>query len=289
MILVTGATGHLGKETLDFLLAKTNASQIAAFVRSSEKAQLLKEKGIEIRIGDYDNYPSLVQAFAGIEKLFFVSGNDIPKRDQQHVNVINAAKEAGVKHIVYTSFQRQSEKDSSPIAIVAKTHLLTEKLLKESGLKYTILKNNMYMEGISMFIGNKVLETGTIFLPAGNGKASYALRTDMAEASTNILLSGGHENKAYEFSGTQSYSFTDVADILTELSGKKISYIDPAPENFTSELAKGGVPASVIGVIAAFCEGIKQGEFDLPDTAMEKILGRKPVALKDYLKKTYSL
>jgi NAD(P)H dehydrogenase (quinone) len=113
MILVTGATGHFGKSTIDFLLKKgISSTNIVALVRDEEKAADLKNKGVVLRIGDYDNYTSLVNAFKGVEKLLFVSGSDIFKRGAQHQNVVTAAKEAGVQHIVYTSFQGKNETES---------------------------------------------------------------------------------------------------------------------------------------------------------------------------------
>ena len=137
-ILITGATGHLGKEVANALLKKVNASSVAVMVRDTTKAKDLEAKGVEIRTGDYGNDESLVKAFAGIDKLYFVSGSDMQNRVQHHKNVVKAAKEAGVKHIVYTSYQRKNETSTSPIAMVGEGHLAAEKALKESGITYTI-------------------------------------------------------------------------------------------------------------------------------------------------------
>ena len=137
MILITGATGHFGSATIDFLLQKgVPAKDIAALVRDEAKADDLKAKGITILTADYDNYDSLVKAFHGIDKLLFVSGNDVVNRGQQQDNVVKAAKEAGVGHVIYTSFVRKNESETSPIYFIAKSHLSTEKALKESGLTY---------------------------------------------------------------------------------------------------------------------------------------------------------
>ena len=195
MLLITGATGNFGKAVIDFLLKKNiPVSGIAALARDKEKAKDLKEKRIDVRLGDYDNYESLVNAFNGVDKLLFVSGSDIVNRGKQHLNVINAAKESGVKHIIYTSFERNNESESSPIAVVAKSHIDTDKNIKASGIPYTILRNGLYVDMLPMFMGDKVLETG-IFLPAGDGKASLTSRIDLAEATANILTGSGHETK----------------------------------------------------------------------------------------------
>lgn len=288
MILISGATGHLGKATIDFLLQKGLASKLAVLVRDAAKATEFKSNGIDIRVGDYNDYASLVNAFKGVDKLYFISGSDIANRLQQHSNVVRAAKESGVKHVVYTSFQRKNETETSPIALVANAHLQTEKLLKESGLTYTILKHSLYTDMLPVFIGDKVLETGTIFQPAGNGKVSFATRADMAEAGAIILTTTGHENKVYEIAGAASYSYEDIAAIISDLTGKKIAYISPTSEEFQQTLTKAGVPADYIGLFASFSEAIRQGEFDFPDSTLEKFLGRKPVSPKEFLKEVYA-
>jgi NAD(P)H dehydrogenase (quinone) len=288
MILITGATGQLGKAAIDFLLTKVPASSLAVLVRDASKATEFKTKGINIRVGDYNDYASLVSALKGVDKMYFISSSDIANRLQQQANVVKAAKVSGVKHVVYTSFQRKNETDTSPIALVAQAHIQTEKLLKESGLTYTILKHSLYTDMLPMFIGDKVLETGIIFQPAGSGKVSFATRADMAEAGAVILTTTGHENKVYEISGTASYSYHQIAEIISGLSGKNITYVSPTSEEFRQELTKAGVPADYVGVFTSFSEAIKQGEFDFPDATLEKLLGRKPVSPKDFLKGVYT-
>ncbi len=287
MILITGATGHFGAATIDSLLKKgISANNIAALVRDEAKAGDLKAKGISILTGDYDNYDSLVNAFKGIDKLLFVSGSDVVNRGQQHDNVVNAAKEAGVGHIIYTSFVRKNETETSPVYIVAKSHLSTEKALKESGLTYTILRNNIYADYIPMFIGQNVTETG-IFFPAGDTPVAFTLRNDMAEAAANILTSEGHANKDYLISNTEAVTFHDIAGIISEASGKEVGYISPDSETFVEVLTKAGLPAEMIGVTAGFAEAFKQGEFSSTETDLETLLGRKPGSVKNFLVGVY--
>jgi NAD(P)H dehydrogenase (quinone) len=288
MIVVTGATGHFGKATIDFLLKKgVLASNISALVRDISKADDLKAKGINIKIGNYDDYASILAAFKNAEKVLLVSGTDITNRQQQQENAVKAAKEAGVKHIVYTSFVRRNETETSPIAAVAKSHIETEKYIKASGIPYTIMLNSLYADVLPMFVGEKVLETG-IFFPAGDGKTSFATRLDMAEAAASILAGEGHENKEYVVASSSKYSLNDVAAILSELSGKKITYTSPATEVYIETLSKAGVPIEYAGVFAGFGGAIKQGEFDTATSDLEKLIGRKPTALSDYLKSVYS-
>ncbi len=288
MILVTGATGHLGSQTIDFLLKKTAPANLAALVRNPEKAAALREKGVEIRIGNYDDYASLVKAFQGIDKLYFVSGSDIAARSAQQQNVVNAAKEAGVKHVVYTSFQRKTEDGTSPIAFVADVHLKTEQWLKASGIPYTIMKHGLYADMLPMFMGEKVIEQGLIYQPAGDGKAAFTLRKDMAEVGAVVLTSNGHENKEYNIVGNKAWSYTEIAELLTEITGKTIRYVSPSIEEFINTLTAVGVPEEYAGFFAAFAKSIEAGEFEDTSSDFERLVGRKPAQLPDFLRTVYA-
>lgn len=290
MILVTGASGHFGNASIQYLLKKgVKANEIKALVRDVNSAEKLTELGVNITKGDYDDYPSLLKAFEGIDKLLFVSGSDVMKRLSQHQNVIKAAKEAGVKHIIYTSFQRKNEAESSPLWIVAQSHLQTEKWIKESGIDFSILKNNLYMDFLPGFIGEKVLETGVIYVPAGNGRISSVLREEMAEAAANIINSSNHQNKEYDFTNSESVSYQDIAQIISEVSGKSISYISPSVEEYTQTLLNYGLPAEAIGIFSSFAVGQASGELDNVSKDLENILGRKPESVRNYLSKLYML
>lgn len=287
-ILVTGATGQLGKVVTEELLKRTAAADIAVLVRDPEKAAALQAKGVKVLKGDYNDYNSLVAAFQGIDKLYFISGTDVTGRIHQHENVVNAAVAAKVKHVFYTSYQHQEEVGASAVGIIAEAHLATEKYLKASGLAYTILAHALYADVLPMFLGEKVLESGTIFLPAGDGKAPYATRYDMGVAGAILLLGAGHENKTYHLAADTSYTFGDIAQQLSELSGKPVQYIPASTADFTAQLTQAGVPVEGIHTLAGFSEAIAQGEFDFPDTTLEQLLGRKPETLKDFLKTVYA-
>ena len=287
-ILITGATGFLGKATIDFLLQKGfAANQILALARSGEKAADLSAKGIRIKIGDYLDYSSLVTAFDGVEELFFISGNELSARVEQHRNVINAAKKTGVKHIVYTSGFRKNETDTSPVAFLVQQHIETEKLIKASGIPYTLLLNGLYADVLPGFLGENVLETG-VFLPAGNGKAAFTVRLDIAEAAANILLTTGHENKEYVFTNTENTGLNEVAGFLGELSGKQVKYMDPSKAEYLETVTKAGLPPEYAEMLVSFSEAIEQGEFEAVNTDLERLLGRKPTSLFNYLKQVYS-
>lgn len=289
-ILVTGATGQLGYEVVKSLLSRTDASHIAALVRNpeNEKAVDIAAQGVELRQADYDDYHSLVKAFQGIDKLYFVSGNDISRRIPQHENVVKAAKEAGIKHIIYTSFERKNETDTSPIAAVAKGHLKTEELLKSSGLAYTILKHNLYLDILPMYIGEQVIERGMIYLPAGNGKTGFVTRKDMAEMAAAILTTEGHENQSYDVTAEKTYSFGEIAGLLSRFTGKNVQYVSPSPEEHQKTLTEADVPIEVITLFSGFAQSIAQGDFDQTSDLIFRVTGKHPVSIPDFLQQVYA-
>jgi NAD(P)H dehydrogenase (quinone) len=288
MILITGATGHFGRATIDFLLKQNfPAKEIAALVRDETKAADLKAKGIELRKGDYHDYASLVKAFRGIEKLLLISSNDLNDRTGQQINAINAAKEAGVKHVSYTSIQRW-EKEESFISIITQSHWDTDKYLKESGLTYTILKNTLYADILPGFLGGNVVENG-VNVPAGNGSVPFVTRLDMAEAAANILAGGKHDNKEYAIASEVLYSFADIAKILSDITGKDIKYNDITPALFIEQRVKEGIPQEYAGFNAMFAEAVKQGELAYASSDLTSLLGRKPTSLKEVLQTIYAI
>jgi len=274
-ILVTGATGHLGSRAMDLLLKRVDPRSLSVLVRDPARAQYLETRGVKVFKGDYSDYGSLVHAFRGIEMLYFISSNTLTERRLHHENVVGAAREAGVNHIVYTSFQRKSEDGSSPVQFLLDAHLHTEQLIRDSGIAYTILKHGLYAEFIPVYTGDNVLETGTIYLPAGNGRAAFTFRDDLAEGGVAVLTGEGHENKSYEFYAGKTYSFGDIADMLSDNKGKKITYVSPSPEEFRKTMTKAGVPDMVTEMNIGTAEAIRMGEFDRHDDTLRNIIGRE--------------
>ena len=288
MILVTGATGHLGTATIKSLLEKgIAANDIAALVRDENKGTGLKEKGVQIKLGDYTNYESLKNALQGVDKLLLVSSSDMSDRLIQHKNVINAAKENGVKHIVYTGIDIKSF-EATAIPYVSQIHIDTANYLKETGIPYTLLNDTLYADLIPLFSGEKVLQTG-IFFPAGEGRTPFVARTEMAEAAAVVLSTPGHENQEYAITGETAYSFGEIAGMLSEITGKDVKYHKPDKSIYIEQLVKAGVPKDNAAFFAGFGEAIKNGEFDTHRSDLEKLLGRKPAELKEFLKTIYGI
>lgn len=287
-LLITGATGQLGLKTIEFLLEQgIEPGKISALVRDPEKAQKLTDMGVNLVVGDYGNYESLVKAFQEVEKLLFVSGSDVVNRVAQHENVIKAAVEAKVNHVFYTSALTNTSIENSAIAFVSEAHVKTEEWLAASGLTYTLLKNNLYMDLVPQFIGGQVLETGTIYFPAGSGKTGFALRSEMAEAAAIVLTSEGHEGKSYGITNVEAYSYQDVAKCLTEISGKEITYVSPSVEEFTGVMKNAGLSDDMIGGVVSFALAQANDEFNVTGADLEQLLGRKPTSLKEYLTSIY--
>lgn len=286
MILITGATGHLGSLVVENLLSKVPASQIAVLVREAQKATDLAAKGVNVRVGSYQNKASLETAFEGIEKVLLISSNDFNDRIGQHKNVVDAAKNAGVKHILYTGVTMK-DIEQSPLKPLLADHYETEDYIKSSGLTYTFLQNGLYQEVIPMFVGPNVLETG-IFFASGEGKVAFASRADLAEATANILTTEGHENKTYNLTGSIANSFAEIANELSEISGKKVGFVSPESQDFEATLKQFGLPDGIVLMSVLFAAAIKNNDFESPYSDLENLLGRKPTDLKTFLNTTFS-
>ncbi len=287
MILVTGANGHLGRAIINSLLNKgVHANQLIGLVREEETAQDLKAKGIQLRVGDYEWYPTLVNAFKGVEKLILVSGRDLVTRAEQHENVITAAKEVGVKQLLYTSFFDKHTMENSPFDFVSSSVKATDATIKESGIPYTIFKDNLYMELLPLLFGESVLETG-IYLPAGEGKVAYVTRADIAEAIATAVTQVGHLNKEYNISNTENRSLAEIASLLSAQTGLAINYISPSRADYVATMEKNGLPARLINIFSGLSEAIQSGEFYSSSTDLETLLGRKPISASEFLQQTY--
>lgn len=286
MIVVTGASGFIGKGAIEFLLKQMPADQIVGMVRDVNKDKSLNDLGIEIREGNYQDYDSLLKAFKGAEKVLLVSAHAFTDLTAQHINVIDAAKEAGVKHIVFTSIYR-TETAKHNIPWVTLSMKVTEDYLKNSGLTYTILRNTFYFDYLPYYFRD-VLSEEMLVIPGGDGEVAFALRSDLAEATANVLARSGHENKTYALIGNKSYSFCDIAKILSKGSGKEITYVDTTPADFIDKMIQAGSPAPQADFCAEWLQAMKMDDMRGDGSNdLTVLLGRAPVTLESFLKGVY--
>ena len=277
-IVVTGATGHLGRLTVEALLARgVPADRIVATGRRVEALDDLAARGVAVRHADYTELASLRAAFAGAEKLLLVSSSEVGQRLSQHSNVIQAAKDAGVSLIAYTSIPKA---DSSSL-LLAQEHKATEELLADSGVPHVLLRNSWYIEN---YLGQLpiYLQHG-IAGAAGDGRVSAATRADFAGAAASVLVEDGHAARVYELGG-QPFTMTELAQVVSEAAGKPVVYTDMPVEQYTQVLVGAGLLEPVAAVFADGDRGIADGQL-LVDTAdLEKLLGRPATPLADAVK-----
>jgi NAD(P)H dehydrogenase (quinone) len=286
-LLVTGATGHLGGAVIETLLKKIPTNQISIITRSDQKRAEMESKGFNACLGSYDNVLALEKAMNGVDTVLLISSGDQGDRMQEHKNVVDTAKKMGVKCIAYTS---RSLRDRASLANkLMVEHFDTEDYIKASGLKYTFFRNILYMDTIPQFIGGKAALEAGIFLPAGDGKVAYALRSEMGEAMANVLLNEECDNRIYNFTGDKLYSFYDIATALTELSGKVVKYNNVEVDVFVGMMKERNLPAPAIKKILDFITDIQNNQETEISSDLELKLGRKPTQLKEGLKELFEL
>lgn len=284
-ILVTGATGHLGFAVIETLLTKFSSDQISIITRNEEKRLDFQSKGFNAFLGSYDNLVALEKAMDGVDTVLLISSGDQGDRMQEHRNVIDTAKKVGVKHIAYTSRCLNNRNTLANKLMVE--HFETEDYILSSGLKHTFFRNILYMDAIPQFIGGNIALEKGIFLPADDGKVSFALRSEMGEAMAKVLLNNESRNKIYNFTGDKTYSFYDIATALTELSGKEVKYTNVETSAFEGMMKQRNLPEPVIQKIVDFITDIKHNQEADIYNDLENHLGRKPTGLKDGLKKLF--
>lgn len=278
-IAITGATGQLGNLIIEQLLQLTAAQNIVALVRNVNKAEHFKAQGIELREFDYDRPETLVPALLGIDKLLLISANEIGRRTPQHQAVIDAAKVAGVPYLAYTSLLRA---DTSPLGL-AQEHRETEKLIQDSGITYTFLRNNWYSENYLAGVAHTI-EIGTLFGAAQDGRISSASRIDYAEAAARVLTSTVHDNQTYELAGSQSFSLSELATLIGQAASKTINYQNLSAEEYTQGLIQASLPAGLVEVIVDADIQTIQGAMYSDSQDLEQLIGRKTTNIQDAIK-----
>lgn len=277
-LLVTGATGKLGSKIVETLLETIPAEQLAVSVRSPEKAQDLKERGVDVRHGDFDQPETLDKAFAGIDRLLIVSTDgDNDARIVQHGNAVAAAQRAGVSFIAYTSVVNAQESTN----LMAPPHKATEQAIQKTGIPYAFLRNNWYLENEASGIQG-VLAGAPWLTSAQNGKVGWAPQQDYAAAAAAVLTQEGHENAVYELSGSL-LTQDEFAAVLGEVLGKTVpvQHVDDAA--YAEAMSGAGLPDFLIPMLVGIQQSIREGTLDVESHGFEKLLGRPVTPIKEGL------
>jgi NAD(P)H dehydrogenase (quinone) len=279
---ITGATGQLGRLVVARLKAQVPAADIVALVRTPGRAADL---GVTARETDYGKPETLDRVFEGVDTLLLISSNEVGQRAAQHHNVIEAAKQAGVKRIVYTSLLHA---DASPLGLAGE-HRATEAELKTSGVPFTILRNGWYTENYTGSIPG-ALAGGAFIGSAGDGRISSATRADFAEAAVAALVGEGHDGKTYELAGDDAWTLGDLAAEISRQTGKTIPYKDLPEVEYAAALTGFGLPEGLAQAIAGWDIGAKQGALFDDGRQLSKLIGRPTtplsVAVADALKQS---
>lgn len=275
MIVVTGASGQLGRLVIDRLLQKVPASEIVAAVRSPEKAADLAAKGVQVRQADYAQPATLEAAFAGAKKILLISSSEVGQRVAQHQAVIDAAQRAGVELLAYTSVLHA---DTSLLGL-AEEHRQTEVALAASGVPGVVLRNGWYHENYTAGIAGD-LTHGAHFGSAGDGRISSAARADYADAAVAVLTSRDDQvGRVYELAGDESYSLAEFAAQVSRQSGKPVVYTDLPEAGYKAALLQAGLPEFVAQLLANSDAAAAKGALFDDGRQLSKLLGRATTPL----------
>ncbi len=286
-ILVTGASGYLGTAVIETMLKTIPPNQISTLSRKKETQKEFEANGFNSFLGSYDDSTSIENALREVDTVLLISSGDQGDRMQEHKNVVDKAKKLGVKGIAYTS--RCLHQRSTLVNKLMLEHFETEDYIKASGMGYTFFRNILYMDLIPLFIGGQVALERGIILPGGEGKVSFALRSEMGEAIANVLMREDCTDKIYNLTGDKAYSFHEIAVILTDLSGREVQYTSVDETVFAEILKQRNIPKPVIQKMINFISDIRQNQEADIYNDLENILGRKPTDLKVGLKQLFEL
>ncbi|HEK0418831.1 TPA: SDR family oxidoreductase [Proteus mirabilis] len=279
MIAITGATGLLGQHVIENLLQTVPANQIVAFARDVKKGSSLSQKGVLVRQADYNDKASLITALQGVDKLLLISSSEVGKRTIQHRNVIEAAKSADVQFIAYTSILHA---DRSPLSLHVE-HVETEKMLADSGISYTLLRNGWYTENYLASVP-AALEHGVFLGAAGDGKIASATRADYALAAARVISEEGHIGKVYELAGDEAWTLEQLAKELTKQSGKQVIYNNLSQTDFVAALKTAGLPDKLSNMLADSDIGASKGGLFDDSHTLSKLIGRRTTTLAESIK-----
>jgi len=276
-IVITGATGQLGRHVVEALLERNVPAQdIVAAGRSVEKIADLAERGVQVRSMDYADAASVAAALKGAAKVLLISGSEVGRRVEQHRTVIEAAKAEGVELVAYTSV---ANADTTGMKLAAE-HQATEVILQESGVPFVLLRNGWYLENYTDQLPG-TLAQGAIAGSAGEGRVSAASRADYAHAAAAVLVADGQAGRIYELGGDEPFTMAELAAEISAAAGKNISYQDLPAQEYAGMLAGFGVPEAFAEILADSDLGIARGDLLVSSGDLRKLIGRPATSLAE--------
>lgn len=285
-VLVTGATGQLGGRTVEQLLDRVPASDVAVLARDPARLDDLAARGVEVRPGDYLDHASLLRAFEGVEKVMLISATAFTDRMTQHYNVIAAARAAGVRHVVYTAIMRKPG-SHHVIGHVTESDLLTERLLAASGVPWTVAVQPVFLDGLLTHMGDPL--AGGLRVPHGRGAPVTAVtRDDIAEAQAVILTTPGHENKRYLLSGEEAVTFADMARMVAQASGREVPLVGINEAEWVGDRMADGLPEVFARFALEWVRALGDGEFAETSGDFRRLVGRGPTSIAEFIARRYS-
>ena len=281
-LLVTGASGQLGRLVLDALLSAGKApASIIATTRETARLADYAARGVTVRAADFDDPASLDAAFAGADTVLIISTDalDTPgKRLAQHKAAVAAARKAGAKHILYTSMPQPDDS----LVTFAPDHLGTEEAIRATGIPYTILRDGWYAENLFMSLPH-ALETGTWYTASGQGKIAHITRSDTAAAIAGAALKAGSESRVYTLTGTRSRTAEEIAALVSAATGKPLMVVHVTDAQLSEGLKAAGLPEGFIPTIVSFDANTREGKIAMATGDAEALSGRAPTSLEDFV------
>lgn len=279
-LLVTGASGHLGRRVIELLLeAGIQPSAIIATTRTPEKLADFEAQDVHVRHANYDQAETLVEAFKGAERLLLISLDVLDGRLPRQLNAVKAAEAAGVKHVLYTSLTNPDP--STPITL-APDHWGTENALRASGMGWTFLRNNVYADGLVQTLA-QAAQLGGLYNAVGDGKIGYVTREDCARAAAAALAADFNGQRVLDITGPAAVTQAELAQIASEISGKTITYVPLTPDVLKQNLSGAGLPQPIVELLASFDEAGALGKLDVVSNTVETLTGRKPTSVAEFL------
>ncbi len=279
MIAITGASGQLGQLVIEELLNTVAADQLVAIVRNPAKIKSFADLGVQVRAASYEDKAALVQALNGVEKLLLISSSEVGQRAVQHRNVIDAAKEAGVKLIAYTSLLHA---DSSPLGL-SDEHIATEEMLKQSGIPFVLLRNGWYTENYLASVP-PALQHGVFIGSTGEGKIAAAARADYAAAAAKVMTLDNQAGKVYELAGDYGWTLSELTAELTKQSGKTVVYQNLPEADFKAALLGAGLPEGLAAMLANSDVGASKGGLFDDSHQLSALIGRPTTSLAESMR-----